>query len=82
MCNNKNHFENSITHRGLYRVWLQTYENGTPRLVSVWIDPAMRAFQPQATPETALNECLALSSDDEPPSWMTVDEGRPFVFAH
>jgi hypothetical protein len=68
MCNTKNNIENIATHRGIYRVWSQTCDNGTPELVSVWIDPAMRTFEAQmVAQEPALAGSLDLSTDDEPP---------------
>ena len=76
MCNAKNNIENIATHRDIYRVWLRTHVNGTPQLVSVWIDPAMRAFEPQmVAQEPALAGNLELSTDDEPPGgtlWMKI----------
>ena len=75
MCNSTNELMNGITPRGLYRVWLQTYDNRTPHLVSVWIDPALRAFEPRmAVQEADIAVSLVRSSDDEPPGWDAEDD--------
>lgn len=82
MCNSKICFGNGNTHRGLHRVWLQTYENGKPRLVSIWIDPAMRVFEPcTEAQEVTLAESPVLSAGDEPPLRITADDNRLFVYA-
>jgi len=33
------------THSGLYRVWVPLHNDGTPPLISIWIDPSIRAFE-------------------------------------
>jgi hypothetical protein len=45
MRNFASNFEEIIIHRGLYRVWVPLREGNRERLVSIWIDPAMRAFE-------------------------------------
>jgi hypothetical protein len=42
---------NSTTGSRLYCVWITVQDDGGDRLVSVWMDPAMTAFQPQAQEE-------------------------------
>jgi uncharacterized protein GlcG (DUF336 family) len=39
---------NSTTGSHLYCVWITVHDDGGDRLVSIWMDPAMTAFQPQA----------------------------------
>jgi hypothetical protein len=41
-------FENAVARRGLYRVWIRAHEGENAALISVWIDPAMKAFDPSA----------------------------------
>jgi hypothetical protein len=47
MFNFSNNLESFITHRGLYRVWVSMHDDGKAPLVSIWIDPGMKAFEPQ-----------------------------------
>jgi hypothetical protein len=47
MFNFSNNLESFITHRGLYRVWVPMHDDGKAPLVSIWIDPGMKAFEPQ-----------------------------------
>lgn len=42
---------NSTTGSPLYCVWIKVHDAGGDRLVSIWMDPAMTAFQPQAQEE-------------------------------
>jgi hypothetical protein len=48
-----NDFENAAARRGLYRVWIRAHEGENAALISVWVDPAMRAFEPSAGTEAA-----------------------------
>ena len=76
----KNSVENMISSRGLYCVWLETQEGDVTRLVSLWIDPLMKAFEPHDTlREAAGTGNLAHFSDDEPPSWKILN-GNAIVF--
>jgi len=52
MRNFANNFEELITRRGSYRVWVLLRDDGSAPLVSLWIDPAMRAFESQAGDQT------------------------------
>jgi hypothetical protein len=52
MRNFANNFEELITQRGLYRVWVPLREGNREGLVSIWIDPAMRAFESPGEPRT------------------------------
>jgi hypothetical protein len=49
----KGNFEGFINHTGLYRVWVPLRNDGQAPLISVWIDPMMNAFEPQACDERA-----------------------------
>jgi hypothetical protein len=51
MFNKINKFENMVSRRGLYCVWICTHEGPHAPLVSVWIDPAMTSFEPQGAME-------------------------------
>lgn len=46
MFNFSTNLESLITHRGLYRVWVPIHDDGKAPLISIWIDPGMRAFEP------------------------------------
>ena len=52
MRNFASNFEEIIIHKGLYRVWVPLCEGNRERLVSIWIDPAMRAFESQGESRT------------------------------
>ena len=43
-----NNSESCVARGGLYRVWIRAREGQHPPLVSLWIDPTMKAFEPQA----------------------------------
>lgn len=45
MLSNNNILSNLASDRGLYRVWIRAHEGANASLVSVWIDPQMRAFE-------------------------------------
>lgn len=47
MFKNNSIFSNLLNRRGLYRVWIRANEAENAPLVSVWIDPEMRAFEAQ-----------------------------------
>lgn len=47
MFNDISNFTNVTARRGLYQVWIRAQEHENARLVAVWIDPQMRAFEPQ-----------------------------------
>ena len=83
MCTCKNNVEHLISNRGLYRVWLETRESRITRLVSLWIDPLMKAFEPHdALREAEITANPAPFSDDEPPSWRILNEDAVVVNAH
>jgi hypothetical protein len=54
MRNFMNNFEELIHHTGLYRVWVPVREGNRERLVSIWIDPAMRAFEAREKVQTGI----------------------------
>lgn len=54
-----NYFENAPARRSLYRVWIRAHEGENAALVSIWIDPAMRAFEPSAATEAACDMEIA-----------------------
>jgi hypothetical protein len=47
MRNFANNFEELILHRGPYRVWVPLHDDGKAPLISIWVDPAMSAFEPR-----------------------------------
>lgn len=47
MFNEMNTLSNFVNRKGLYRVWIRANEAQGAPLVSIWIDPEMRAFEPQ-----------------------------------
>jgi hypothetical protein len=54
VTNLKGNFAGFINRMGLYRVWVPLRDDGKGPLISIWIDPAMAVFQPDARkyPET------------------------------
>jgi hypothetical protein len=48
MTNLKGNFASFINRTGLYRVWVPLRDDGKGPLVSIWIDPALTAFEPDA----------------------------------
>ncbi len=54
-----------------------------PGLVSLWIDPLMKAFEPHdALREAEITANPTPFSDDEPPSWKTLNEDAIVVHAY
>ena len=47
MFNSTSTLLNFANPQGLYRVWIRANEAQDAPLVSIWIDPEMRAFEPQ-----------------------------------
>jgi hypothetical protein len=79
----KNSVQNMISNRGLYRFWLETQEGDITRLVSLWIDPLMKAFEPHDALRAAeITANPAPFSDDEPPPWRTLNADAMLVHAH
>jgi hypothetical protein len=59
---------NSETGSPLYCVWITVRDDRGDRLVSIWMDPAMTAFQPQAQEEfcgTATGENPLAGNEEE-----------------
>jgi hypothetical protein len=46
MANFTSNFENLTTHSGLYRIWVPLRDDSESPLVSIWVDPNFRAFEP------------------------------------
>jgi hypothetical protein len=46
MKNLKGNFAGFINRTGLYRVWVPLRDDGNGPLISIWIDPAVTAFEP------------------------------------
>jgi hypothetical protein len=83
VCTCKNNVGNMISNRGLYCVWLETRGGGITRLVSLWIDPLMKAFEAHdVLPEAEISANPAHFSDDEPPSWNILHDRAIVVSAH
>jgi hypothetical protein len=53
MTNFTNNSEKFTARSGLYRVWVPLHDDGRPPLISIWIDPAMTAFEVQVCQEGA-----------------------------
>ena len=49
-----NNSESYVARGGLYRVWIRAREGQHPPLVSIWIDPTMKAFEPRADENSSL----------------------------
>ncbi len=49
-----NNSESYVTRGGLYRVWIRAHEGQHPPLVSIWVDPTMKAFEPRADESSSL----------------------------
>jgi hypothetical protein len=45
-------FEELIISRGLCRVWVPLHDDGKAPLISIWVDPAMGAFEPHGEKKT------------------------------
>ena len=61
--------EKGAVRRGLYCVWVPVREGNRDRLISIWIDPAMRAFETQGELQAgnpAQEHALATDSDVQP----------------
>jgi hypothetical protein len=71
MTNFKGNFKGFTNRTGLYRVWIALREDGKGPLISIWIDPAMDAFQPDARENPAMvssiDEKETAEQTDEPP---------------
>lgn len=67
--NLKGNFAGSINRIGLYRVWVPLRDDGKGPLISIWIDPAMTAFKPDARENPA-----SVSSIDEKESAEPIDD--------
>ena len=68
MRNFANIFEELILHRGLYRVWVPLHDDGKAPLISIWVDPAMGAFETcgETKPCDGASEQAHLSGPREP----------------
>jgi hypothetical protein len=64
MFNDINNFESLAARGGLYRVWIRAHEGQHPSLVSVWIDPAMAAFEPRGAKEACDSAVVSAAADD------------------
>lgn len=60
MTNITNFFENTNSHRGLYRVWVPLHDDGKAPLICVWIDPSMTGFESEPCTEDA-----GISAEDD-----------------
>jgi hypothetical protein len=54
MADFTNNFGNLATRSGLYRVWVPVGDDGESPLISIWIDPYLRAFEPRVEEEKTL----------------------------
>ena len=64
-----NSFESFGARQGLYRVWIRAHEGQHAPLVSIWIDPQMRAFEEPRTEGTrdhAVNSFVRPEHDRQP----------------
>jgi hypothetical protein len=57
----KGNFAGFISRTGLYRVWVPLREDAKGPLISIWIDPAVTAFEP----DTRENPATVSSIDEK-----------------
>lgn len=72
MFNSTNTLLNFANRQGLYRVWIRANEAQDAPLVSIWIDPEMRPFEPQVKgrcelPIEAEHDCHTAEGDARTP---------------
>lgn len=75
MFSDKNSLHNRTPRRSLYCIWIRAHEGANAPLVSIWIDPEMKAFEPdirQIRQGSGLTETITLESDA-----CVVDEDEP-----
>jgi hypothetical protein len=65
MTNLKGKFAGFINRTGLYRVWVPLRDDGKGPLISIWIDPAMTAFEPDAQENPATVSSIGEEEIDE-----------------
>lgn len=53
MTNLNSNFAVFTNRTGLYRVWVPLRDDGKGPLISIWIDPAVRALEPDARENSA-----------------------------
>jgi hypothetical protein len=53
MTNLKGNFAVCTNRTGLYRVWVPLRDDGKGPLISIWIDPAVTALEPDARENSA-----------------------------
>lgn len=82
MTNLKGNFAGFINRTGLYRVWVPVRDDGKGPLVSIWIDPAVTAFEPDARENPAsissIGEKEIAEPSDEYPLCAYGSAGRNF----
>jgi hypothetical protein len=66
MTNRKDNCAGLINRSGLYRVWVPLHEDGKGPLISIWIDPAVTAFEPDARENPATLSSIGEKEIAEP----------------
>jgi hypothetical protein len=67
---------NSALRQDLYRVWIRAHEGPNAPLVSIWIDPAMRAFEASLA-ETPRHPSMAPNVETGLDPWTAEDDDHP-----
>ena len=66
MTNLRDNFAGFINRTGLYRVWVPQHDDGKGPLISIWIDPATTAFEPDARENPAKVSSIGEKQTAEP----------------
>jgi hypothetical protein len=64
MCNTTENLGDSTTGSSLYCVWVPVHDEGGDRLVSIWIDRALTAFEAQMQ-EGTYETCTTVTTQAE-----------------
>jgi hypothetical protein len=64
MCNTTENLRDSTTGSSLYCVWIRVHDGGGDRLVSIWIDRALTAFEAQMQ-EGTYEPCTTVTTQAE-----------------
>ena len=71
--------------RGLYRVWVPLHDDGKAPLISIWIDPNLRAFEfctEEENPAGARTQVSCPSRAHDPQPSRIRKMGIPFLSRH
>jgi hypothetical protein len=82
---NATNFPKSNERRGLYRVWVALHDDGKAPLISIWIDPDLRAFEfctEEENPAGARTQVSCLSRAQNLQPLRIRNMGIPFLSRH